>query len=61
MVDGCELVKLKLHSLGSEPFYESDFVVMEIGSLKDIKVLLTLLCMCQRVVNVTGNGGLIIR
>ena len=33
MVDGCELVKLKLHSLGSEPFDKSDFVIMEIGSL----------------------------
>ena len=61
MVDGCELVKLKLRSLGLEPFDESDFIVMEIGSLKDIDVLLTLLCVCQWVVNVTGNGGLIIR
>ena len=61
MVDSHEPVKLKLCSLSSEPFDESDFVVVEIGSLKNVKVPLSLLCMGQWVVNVTRNGGLIIR
>ena len=61
MVDGCELVKLELCSLGSEPFDESNFVVMEIGSLEDIEVSLTLLCVRRWVVNVARNGRLIIR
>ncbi|KIM54690.1 hypothetical protein SCLCIDRAFT_30920 [Scleroderma citrinum Foug A] len=58
MVDGCEPVKLELCNLGSEPISESDFVVVEIGSLEDIKDPLTLLCMRRQVVNVTGNRGL---
>ena len=61
MVDGCEPVKLKLHSLSSEPFKESDFVVMKVGLLKDVEVPLTLLCMHQWVVDMAGNGGLIVR
>ena len=58
MVDGCELVKLELRDLGSEPFGKSDFVIVEVGSLKDIEDPLTLLCVRRQVVDVAGNGGL---
>ena len=60
MVDGCKPVELKLCNLSSEPFDKSDFIVVEVGSLEDIEVPLTLLCMCRWVVDMTGNGGLII-
>ena len=60
-MDSGELVELELHSLGSEPFKESDFVVMEIRLLKDVKVPLALLSVSWQVVNVSGNGGLSIR
>ena len=58
MVDGHEPVKLELCNLGSEPFGEGDFIIVEVGSLKDIEVPLMLLCMCWWVVDMTGNGGL---
>ena len=61
MVDGHEPVKLKLYSLGLKPFDESDFVIVDIGSLEDIEVPLMLLCIRQWVVNVARNGGLIVR
>ena len=38
VMDGSELVKLKLGGLCSEPLNESDFVIVEIGLLKDVKV-----------------------
>ena len=59
VVDGSEPVKLKLGGLCSEPLNESNFIVVEVGSLKDVKVPLMLLLMSWRVlVNVTDNGGL---
>ena len=58
VVDGGEAVKFKLCSLCMEPLEESDFVIMEIRSLEDVKVPLALLSMSWRVVNVAGNGGL---
>ena len=58
MVDGCEPVKLELRNLGSEPFGEGNFIIVEVGLLEDIEVPLTLLCVCRRVVDMTGNGGL---
>ena len=58
VVDSSEPVELKLHGLGLEPFEESDFVIVEIRPLEDVKVPLALLSMSWRVVNVTGNGGL---
>ena len=61
MVDCSEVLKFKLGVLGMEPFKERDLVVVEEWSLKDICDPLTLLCMCQQVVNVTGNGGLDVR
>ena len=58
VVDSCELVKLELCGLSLEPCKKSDFVVMKVGLLKDVKVLLMLLSMSRQVVNVAGNGGL---
>ena len=58
-MDGSEPVKLELGGLCLEPLDESNFIVVEVGSLKDVKVPLMLLLMSQQVlVNVTGNGGL---
>ena len=58
MVDGGEVLDLKLGGLCSEPLEKCDLVVMEIGVLEDVKVPLTLLCVSWRVVDVAGNGGL---
>ena len=58
MVDGCEPVKLELCSLSLEPFEQDDLVVVEIGSLEDIEVPLSLLCVSWQVIDVAGNGGL---
>ena len=58
MVDRSEVLKFELGVPGTEPFKECDFVVGEERSLKDVCNPLTLLCMCQRVIDVTGNGGL---
>ena len=61
MVDGGEVLKLKLGGLCSEPLKKCDLVVMEIGALEDVKVPLMLLCMGWPVIDVAGNGGLIVR
>ena len=58
MVDCGEVLEFELGVLGVEPFKERDFVVVEERSLKDISDPLTLLCVCQQVVYMTGNGGL---
>ena len=58
MVDGGEVLKLKLGGLCSEPLEECDLVIVEIGALEDVKVPLTLLCVSRQVVDVAGNGGL---
>ena len=58
MVDGGEVLELKLGGLCSEPLEECNLVVVEIGAFEDVKVPLMLLCMSQRVVDVAGNGGL---
>ena len=57
-MDSGEPVKLKLCGLGTEPLEKSDFVVVEVGLLEDVKVPLVLLSMSWRVVDVAGNGGL---
>ena len=59
VVDGGEPVKLELGGLCSKPLNESNFVIVEVGSLEDIEVPLVLLLMSWQVVNVTGNGGLL--
>ena len=61
MVDCGEVLEFKLGVPGTEPFKEHDFIVVEERLLKDISDPLTLLCMHQWVVNVTGNGGLNVR
>ena len=58
MVDCGEVLKFELGVPGTEPFEERNFVVGEERSLKDVCDPLTLLCVCQRVIDVTGNGGL---
>ena len=58
MVDCSEVLEFELGVLGMEPFKERDFVVGEERSLKDVCDPLTLLCVCQWVIDVTGNGGL---
>ena len=58
MVDCSEVLKFELGVMDTEPFKECDFVVGEERSLKDVCDPLTLLCMRQQVIDVTGNGGL---
>ena len=58
MVDCGEVLKFELGVLGMEPFKKCDFIVGEERLLKDVCDPLTLLCMRQRVIDVTGNGGL---
>ena len=58
MVDCSEVLEFELGVLGTEPFEERDFVVGEEGSLKDVCDPLTLLCVHQWVIDVTGNDGL---
>ena len=52
-----ELLEFELEVPCSEPFEESDFVVGEERSLKDVGDPLTLLCVRRRVVDVAGNDG----
>ena len=59
VVDSGEPVKLKLRDLGSEPFSKSDFVIVEVRPLEDIKIPLMLLCVRRWVVSMAGNGGLL--
>ena len=56
-----EPLEFELEVPCSEPFEESDFVVMQERLLKDIGDPLTLLCMHRRVIDVAGNGGLSVR
>ena len=58
MVDCGEVLEFELGVPGMEPFEERNFVVGEERSLKDVCDPLTLLCMCRRIIDVAGNGGL---
>ena len=58
MVDCGEALEFELGVPGMEPFEECNFTVGEERSLKDVCDPLTLLCVCRRVIDVTGNGGL---
>ena len=58
MVDCGEVLEFELGVPGTEPCKECNFVVGEERSLKDVCDPLTLLCVRQRVIDVTGNGGL---
>ena len=58
VVYASESLEFELDVSCSEPFEESDFVVGEERSLKDICDPLMLLCMRRWVVDVAGNDGL---
>ena len=58
VVYASESLEFELDVSCTEPLEESNFVVVQERLLKDISDPLTLLCMCQRVIDVTGNGGL---
>ena len=58
MVDCGEMLEFELGVPGTEPFEERNFVAGEERLLKDVCNPLTLLCVRQRVIDVTGNGGL---
>ena len=56
---GCgEVLEFELGILGTEPFEEHNFVVRKERLLEDVCNPLTLLCVRQQVIDVTGNGGL---
>ena len=59
VVDSSKVLKFELGVLGTEPFKECDFVVMEERPLKNVSDPLTLLCVHWRVVDVAGNGRLL--
>ena len=58
MVDCGEVLEFELGVPGTEPFEERNFVVGKERLLEDVCNPLTLLCVRQRVIDVTGNGGL---
>ena len=59
VVYGSEVLEFKLNVSHTEPLKESDFIVVQERLLKDVSDSLMLLCMCQWVVNMSGNGGLL--
>ena len=61
VVYASESLKFKLEVLCLEPLEESNFIVVQEGSLKDVSDPLTLLCVCRWVIDVAGNGGLSVR
>ena len=58
VVYASELLEFELDVSCSEPLKESNFVIREERSLKDICDPLTLLCVRRRVVDVARNDGL---
>ena len=58
VVYGSEPLEFKLDISCTEPLKESDFVVVQERSLKDVRDSLALLCVHWRVVDVARNGGL---
>ena len=58
VVYASELLEFELEVSHSEPFKESDFVVMQERPFEDVGDPLTLLCVSRRVVDMAGNGGL---
>ena len=61
MVNGSELLEFELKVSCTEPLEESNFIVVQERSLKDVSDPLTLLCVCWRVIDVARNGGLSVR
>ena len=58
MVDGGEVLEFELGVPGTEPFEERNLIIGKERSLEDVCDPLTLLCVHRRVIDVTGNGGL---
>ena len=61
MVYASESLEFELEVSCTEPFKESNFVVVQERPLKDVGDPLMLLCVCRWVIDVAGNGGLSIR
>ena len=61
VVYASESLEFELDVLCTEPLEESDFVIVQEGSLEDVSDSLTLLCVRRQVVDVAGNGGLSVR
>ena len=61
VVYASEPLEFELEVSCSEPFKESDFVVVQERPLEDVGDPLTLLCVRQWVIDVAGNGGLNVR
>ena len=60
-MNSSEVLEFELGVSCTEPLEENDFVVMQKRPLKNVGNPLALLCVCRRVVNVAGNGGLMVR
>ena len=58
MVYTSESLEFELEVSCSEPFKESDLIVVQERPLEDVGDPLTLLCVSRRVVDMAGNGGL---
>ena len=58
VVYASESLEFELEVSRSEPFKESDFVIVQEWLLEDVGDPLTLLCVSRRVVDMAGNGGL---
>ena len=61
VVYASESLEFELEVLCSEPFKESDFVVVQEWPLEDVGDPLMLLCVRRWVIDVAGNGGLNVR
>ena len=60
MVYCCEVLEFKLGGLCSEPLEKGNLIIVEVGSLEGIEVPLLLLGVGQWVVDMAGNGGLMV-
>ena len=58
VVYASESLEFELDISCMEPLKKSNFVIVQERSLEDIGDPLTLLCVRQQVIDVTGNGGL---
>ena len=59
-MDSGKVLEFKLGGLRVEPFEKGNLIIMKVGSLKDVEVPLMLLFMSWQVIDVAGNGGLIV-
>ena len=61
VVYASESLEFELEVSRSEPFKESDFVIVQEWPLEDVGDPSTLLCVRRWVIDVAGNGGLNVR